>query len=109
MYQAYGRNRASKSTSLNVIGGLVARTVDDHGNFYAPNDCPYSSMTIIDDRVPPAADFRQKNSQVLPNFRSSHRGIVHMLLTDGSVEGVNDGIDGHIFVRRSTMAGSDMP
>lgn len=103
MYQAYGRNRACAIPRVNVIGGLLARTADAHGNFYAPNDCAYPTFLDLGS-LPPD---RMKHSQSVPNFRSVHRGQVHMLYADGRVLPVAQGIDGAVFMAGSTIEGSE--
>lgn len=108
MHQGYGRKRPMAAFKIVVYSGLVARTSDAHGNFYPPNDCAYLTATDI---FPAAnetpAQTRIKHPQYLPNFRSAHRGFTNMLMADGSVVSVTDGIDGSIFMAQSTIAGGE--
>jgi prepilin-type N-terminal cleavage/methylation domain-containing protein/prepilin-type processing-associated H-X9-DG protein len=108
LYQAYGRNRAMAAFKLNVIGGVIARTVDAHGNFYAPNDCAYSSATDIFVDPPGSAETRRLFPQSVPNFRSAHPGTLHFLMADGSVLAVNESIDADTYMAMSTIEGSDL-
>lgn len=104
MYQAYGRHRANSRANLVVIGGFAARTVDSHGNYYPPNDCAYATQLDLTD-LPPARE--KDHRQDMPNFRSVHRGQVHMLFADGRVTAVSDGVDGGVFMSASTIAGAE--
>lgn len=108
MYMAYGRNRACKYARLNVIGGLVARTADAHGNPYPPNDCAYASSTDLFANPPATPRIRSQFAQTVPNFRSAHPGIVHVVMADGNVETITDSVDAQLFVGLSTIAGAEI-
>lgn len=108
MHQAYGRFRATSAFKLTIVGGLIARTVDQYGNFYAPNDCSYGSATDLF-ADPPATDaIRKQYQQTVPNFRSVHPGQLHFVMADGSVRGVSESISSNTFIAMSTIEGSDV-
>lgn len=98
MHMAYGRRRQIAAGEY-VIGGLVGRTVDQAGYYYPPNDCGMESYT--DAYAPPGA-------VPVPNFRSMHEGLVHMLMGDGSVQGVSDSVAPEVFMGASSMAGGEI-
>jgi len=103
MFQAYGRPHISSDPKTMIGGGLVAKTTDATGAYYAPNDC--GTYTMSDDAwyvlpLPPA--------QRVPNFRSTHPGIVQFALCDGSVRGIKDSINPQTYMGLSTIAGSEI-
>jgi len=111
MHHGYGRRRAMANWKLNLSSSLVARTADAHGNFYPPNDCAYAiSLSMLPggnedpNNVP---QMRAGHPQDVSNFRSAHRGFTNMLMADGSVLSVTDGVDGSIFMAQSTIAGGE--
>jgi prepilin-type N-terminal cleavage/methylation domain-containing protein len=105
MFMAYGRSR-TWGTTRRIIGGLVARTVDQTGAPYRLNDCPYESIT--DNFLPaPGAPFPAAGQQ-LPNFRAVHPSIVHFTLGDGSVRGIKESIDPTVYQGLSSMAGGEV-
>lgn len=108
MYQAYGRNRACRYARANVIGGLVARTADAHGNPYPPNDCAYSTSTDLFADPPSTPEIRRRFAQTVPNFRSAHAGVIHVVMADGSADTITDSIDGQVFMGLSTIAGGEV-
>src|SRR5690606_1859141 len=98
MHMAYGRER-NISAQEAIIGGLVGRTVDIGGFYYPPNDCGSYSRT----------DASEAPGYVnVPNFRSMHQGLVHMLMGDGSVQGISNSVDPQIFMGASSMAGGEI-
>lgn len=107
MYMAYGRNRACRSFNKNVLGGLLARTADSHGNPYAPNDCAYSTSTDLFVDPPSTAQIRQQYSQTVPNFRSAHPGVIHVVMADGHVEPIDNQVDQDLFMGLSTIDGGE--
>lgn len=97
---AYGRTRGLGPSEA-AIGGLLARTVDEAGHPYPPNDC--GAPTTSDAFGPAGADVT-----VMQNFRSVHPGIVQVVMGDGSVQAISDGVDPTIYIGMSTMAGSEV-
>lgn len=97
MFMAYGRPRTQTDGSA-IVGGLLGMTVDREGNFYPPNDCGYPSYTDA---------WSAPGRQQLPNFRSVHRGMVHMAMADGSVHAITDSIDAAAYMGLSTIAGAE--
>ena len=105
MFMAYGRSR-TWNPDRRIIGGLVGRTVDHSGAPYKLNDCAYDSITDVFIPAPgvPAPGLGQQ----LPNFRSSHPGIVNAVFADGSVRGIKDGVSMPVYMGLSTMAGNEI-
>lgn len=105
MFMAYGRARAW-GTDKKVAGGLVGRTVDAVGYPYRPNDCPYDSMTdlFID---PPGVPYPAAGQQV-PNFRSTHPGMINAAFTDGSVRAIKDTISMPTYIGLSSIRGGEV-
>ena len=105
MYMAYGRSRTWGS-DRRVIGGFLARTVDQVGAAYRANDCGYDSITDVWDPAPgvPAPDAGQQ----FPNFRSAHTGLIQAALGDGSVRSIKDSTDANVYQALSTMAGGEV-
>src|SRR5262249_36896815 len=72
MYQAYGRSHPAAGGGT-FVGGLLAKTTDANGAFYAPNDC--GGATFSDDvwayETAPGA-WPATGGQRVPNFRSAH-------------------------------------
>jgi len=106
MYMAYGRSRTwtQNGSTARIIGGLLARTVDEVGYQYKVNDCGAESMT---DFTPPAKPFPQEG-QKLPNFRSAHPGTTQFLFGDGGVRPVKDSIAASVYQGLSTMGGGEV-
>jgi prepilin-type N-terminal cleavage/methylation domain-containing protein len=105
MFMGYGRELSSAgSPSFGVMGGLIARTTDASGAFYAPNDCgSYSSTGIYAPHLPYTAP-----GQVVPNFRSVHPGVVPFSMTDGSVRAIKSSINPAAYIGLSTIAGGEI-
>lgn len=102
MYMGYGRWRHWDQSV--IIGGLVARTTDQLGAFYAPNDCGYDSITEM--WVPPTPAYHP--GQQVPNFRGVHPGIVQFAMGDGSVRSIKTTIDQSAYIGQSTIAGAEI-
>ena len=108
MYHAWGSPRQMASYALTAYSGIVARTADVHGNFYPPNDCAYMTLTRIDEaNFKPGSVGIRNLGQIVPNFRSAHPGFTNMLMADGSVMSVADGIDGAVYMAQSTIHGGE--
>jgi prepilin-type processing-associated H-X9-DG protein len=99
-FMAYGRKR-NWGTDY-VLGGLLAKTTDRLGAFYAMNDCAYPSAT--DHFAAPTAD----SGMTLPNFRSVHPGGGNFLFGDGSVRFVKETIDRDTYLALSTALGGEV-
>ena len=107
MHHAYGRLRSCRTFRVTVVGGLVARSTDGRGNFYPPNDCALESATDLFVPHPPPSNMRLTHSQSLPNFRSVHPGVVHMLFADGHVESIEDSVAADVFIAMTTANGGE--
>ncbi len=105
MYMAYGRSR-TWGTDKRIIGGLVARTVDHTGAAYPPNDCGFDSLTDL--FIDPPGPAAPAAGQQLPNFRSSHPGIVNAVFADGGVRVIKNSISAATYQGLSTMAGGEV-
>jgi prepilin-type N-terminal cleavage/methylation domain-containing protein/prepilin-type processing-associated H-X9-DG protein len=105
MFMGYGRARAW-GTDKKVVGGLVGRTVDAVGYPYRPNDCPYDSMTDL--FVDPPGDPYPTAGQQVPNFRSTHPGMINAAFSDGSVRAIKDTISMPAYVGLSTIRGGEV-
>jgi len=105
MFMAYGR-ATDWDTDKKVAGGLVGRTVDAVGYPYRPNDCPYDSMTDL--FIPaPGAPYPAAGQQV-PNFRSTHPGMINAAFSDGSVRAIKDSISMPTYIGLSTIRGGEV-
>jgi prepilin-type N-terminal cleavage/methylation domain-containing protein len=104
-FQAYGRSRTWGSDKR-IIGGLVARTADHAGFPYRANDCAFDSRTDVWDPAPglPAPALGQQ----LPNFRSSHTGMIQAVFGDGGVRTIKDSIAMPVYQALSTMRGGEV-
>jgi len=103
MFFGYGREMYSGST-MAVMGGLLAKTTDASGAFYAPNDCgSYSSTAVFAPHLPYAPP-----GQIVPNFRSPHPGVVQFLMGDGSVRPVKESVNRQAYIGLSTVAGGEV-
>jgi prepilin-type N-terminal cleavage/methylation domain-containing protein len=102
MYMAYGRWRSWGADRV-IIGGLVARTVDNLGAFYPINDCGTYSET--DMWSAPVAPY---TGQRVPNFRSTHPGIANFAMGDGSVRGIKATVNPAVFMGLSTIGGGEV-
>jgi len=104
MFMAYGRSR-TWGTDKRIIGGLVGRTVDKSGYPYPPNDCAIDSSTDLFDEPPglPAPEGQQ-----VPNFRSTHPGLINAVFSDGSVRVIKNGISMPVYMGLSTMRGGEV-
>jgi prepilin-type N-terminal cleavage/methylation domain-containing protein/prepilin-type processing-associated H-X9-DG protein len=100
-FMAYGRRR-NWGTEY-IVGGLVGKTTDRLGAFYALNDCGYASATDYFDAAPVAT-----SGQTVPNFRSVHPGGANFLFGDGSVRYVKNSINRDAYTALSTMAGGEV-
>ena len=105
MYQAYGRSR-TWGTDKRIIGGLVARTVDQTGAPYRANDCGFDSLTDV--FIDPPGPAAPAAGQQVPNFRSAHPGIINALFADGGVRVIRDSIAMPTYMGLSTMAGGEV-
>ena len=105
MFQAYGRPR-TWGTDRRVIGGLVARTVDAAGFPYKANDCAYESRTDL--FIPAPGLPVPALGQQLPNFRSPHVGMIHVVLGDGGVHSIKDSIAPPVYQAISTMKAGEV-
>ncbi len=103
MFMAYGR-WGSWGPSV-IIGGLVARTVDETGAFYAPGDCGADSIT--DMWAPPSAG-NPGPGQRVPNFRGAHPGVIQFTMGDGSVRSLKTTINRATYVALATVAGGEV-
>jgi hypothetical protein len=103
MFMAYGR-WGSWGSSV-IIGGLVARTVDETGDFYAPGDCGADSIT--DMWAAPSAG-NPGPGQRVPNFRGGHPGVVLFTMGDGSVRSLKTTINRATYVALSTVGGGEV-
>jgi len=105
MFMAYGRSR-TWGTDKRIIGGLVGKTVDLIGYPYKPNDCAFDSETTVADDPPgqPAP----APGQQLPNFRSTHPGLINAVFADGSVRALKDTISMPAYMGLSTMRGGEV-
>ena len=105
MFMAYGRSR-TWGADKRIIGGLVARTVDQTGAPYRANDCGFDSITdLFIDAPGPAAPAA---GQQLPNFRSAHPGLINATFADGSVRAIKDTVAMPTYMALSTMAGGEV-
>ncbi len=105
MFMAYGRSR-TWGPDRRIIGGLVGRTVDQSGSPYRPNDCAYDSITDV--FIPPPGPAAPALGQQLPNFRSSHPGLINAVFADGSVRAIRNGVSLPVYMGLSTMAGNEV-
>ena len=105
MYQAYGRSR-TWGTDKRIIGGLVARTVDQIGAPYRANDCGFDSITDL--FIDPPGPAAPAAGQQVPNFRSAHPGVINAVFADGSVRVIKDTIAMPAYQGLSTMAGGEV-
>ncbi|MDX2035523.1 MAG: DUF1559 domain-containing protein [Isosphaeraceae bacterium] len=105
MFMAYGRNR-TWGADRRIIGGLVARTVDQIGAPYRLNDCGYESITDV--WVPAPGPAAPAAGQQLPNFRSAHPGLINAVFADGAVRSIRDTIDAAVYQGLSTHAGGEL-
>ncbi len=105
MFQAYGRSR-TWGANRRIIGGLLARTVDHAGSAYKANDCAFDSRTDL--FIPPPGLPAPGLGQQLPNFRSPHAGLVHVVLGDGGVHAIKDSIVPSVYQALSTMNGGEV-
>jgi hypothetical protein len=103
MFMAYGR-WGSWGSSV-IIGGLTARTVDETGTFYAPDDCGSDSVT---DMWAPPAPGDPGPGQRVPNFRSVHPGALLFAMGDGSVRPIKSTINPTVYMGLSTVAGGEI-
>ncbi len=105
LFMAYGRAR-TWGADRRVIGGILARTVDAVGAPYRLNDCGMDTLTDLFLPAPglpaPAA------GQLLPNFRSTHPGVVNALFLDGSVRGLRPSIADPVLTGLSTVSGGEV-
>jgi prepilin-type N-terminal cleavage/methylation domain-containing protein len=105
MFLGYGREMYwNTGTSTGVMGGLLAKTTDASGAFYAPNDCgSYSSTAVFGPHLPYSPP-----GQIVPNFRSPHPGVVQFLLGDGSVRSIKESINHPVYTGLSSVAGGEV-
>ena len=105
MFMAYGRSR-TWGTDKRIIGGLVARTVDQYGVPYKPNDCGMDSYTdvFVDAPGAPAGQAGQQ----LTNFRSTHPGLIVSAFADGSVRVIKDSVGVAPYLAISTIRGNEV-
>jgi type II secretory pathway pseudopilin PulG len=103
MFMAYGR-WGSWGSSV-IIGGLAARTVDETGAFYAPNDCGSDSIT---DMWSPPTPGSPVTGQRVPNFRSVHPTTLQFTMGDGSVRSIMTTINPAAYTGLSTLAGGEI-
>jgi type II secretory pathway pseudopilin PulG len=103
MFMAYGR-WGSWGSSV-IIGGLAARTVDETGAFYAPDDCGSDSIT---DMWSPPTSSSPGPGQRVPNFRSVHPTTLQFAMGDGSVRSVANTINPAVYKGLSTLAGGEI-
>ncbi len=103
MFMAYGR-WGSWGSSV-IIGGLVARTVDETGAFYAPGDCGADSITDMWS-IPSAGN--PGPGQRVPNFRGAHPGSILFSMGDGSVRSLKTTINRAAYMALSTVAGGEV-
>jgi prepilin-type N-terminal cleavage/methylation domain-containing protein len=108
MFQAYGRYQTTPNGGV-FVGGLVAKTTDANGNFYAPNDC--GGVTETDDvwtYEMSSAPWPATGGQRVPNFRSAHPGIVQFALCDGSVRAIKNSINQVPYTALSSVAAGEV-
>jgi hypothetical protein len=105
MFHGYGRSR-TWGADRRIIGGLVARTVDHAGFPYKANDCAFDSRTDL--FIPPPGVPAPGLGQQLPNFRSSHVGLIHGVFGDGGVRVLKDSISMSVYQALSTMQGGEV-
>ncbi len=103
MFMAYGR-WGSWGSSV-IIGGLVGRTTDETGAFYAPDDCGADSIT---DMWGPPAPGNPGPGQRVPNFRSVHPGTLLCTMADGGVRAIKTTINPSVYMGLSTIAGGEV-
>jgi Protein of unknown function (DUF1559) len=107
MFQAYGRPHPGVGGTF--VGGLVAKTTDANGAFYAPNDC--GGATESDDvwtYEMSTAPWPATGGQRVPNFRSAHPGVVLFSLCDGSVRAVKNSIAATTYTGLSSVAAGEI-
>ncbi len=104
MFMAFGRPRNWDPGRV-IIGGIMARTVDQGGFPYRLNDCGSESFT---DLWSPIAPPPPALGQTLPNFRSAHPGIMNALMGDGGVRVIKETINPLVYQAISTMAGNEV-
>jgi prepilin-type N-terminal cleavage/methylation domain-containing protein len=108
MFQAYGRYQSAPNGGV-FVGGLVSKTTDANGAFYAPNDC--GGVTETDDvwsYEMSSAPWPATGGQRVPNFRSAHPGIVQFALCDGSVRAIKNSINPQAYMGLSTVAAGEV-
>jgi prepilin-type N-terminal cleavage/methylation domain-containing protein len=103
MFMAYGR-WGSWGSSV-IIGGLAARTVDETGAFYPPDDCGSDSIT---DMWSPPTSTSAGPGQRVPNFRSVHPSTLQFTMGDGSVRAIMPTINPAVYKGLSTVAGGEI-
>ncbi|WP_435006874.1 DUF1559 domain-containing protein [Tundrisphaera lichenicola] len=105
MFMAYGRSR-SWGNDKRIVGGLVGRTVDQMGSPYRANDCAFDSMTDL--FIDPPGPAAPEAGQQVPNFRSTHPGLINAAFCDGSVRVISDSIAMPTYQGLSTIRGGEI-